>query len=301
MSGEERETGPLVPTEDYFVGLAEYQHALSGHMDWLRGWYSQVLNWDYAPRTPLPVCPFDAWFDQAGDAILGGFPGFVALGGLHREIHDHAERITARAASGQTVTTSDYESMMALVLAFGTAAQTLERDVWRTLATVDPLTGLGNRQTMMTQLIGERDRVIRLGQPCCIGLADIDLFKRINDTYGHATGDRVLREVAECLRNAVRPYDILYRYGGEEFLVCLPSANLEVGRLVLERMRLAIAELTIVDGDGAPIPVTVTFGLAPLSGDISVEESFECADIALYKGKLAGRNQVVIHTPATED
>jgi len=300
MSEGQRDSGPVVQTEDYFAGLAEYQHALSGHMDWLRGWYSEVLNWESGSRAPLPACPFEAWFDQAGDAILGGFPGFVALGGLHREIHDHADRITARAASGQTVTTSDYEAMMSLVLAFGTAAQTLERDVWRTLATVDPLTGLGNRQTMMTQLIGERDRVIRLGQPCCIGLADIDLFKRINDTFGHATGDRVLREVADCLRNAVRPYDILYRYGGEEFLVCLPAATVEAGALVLDRMRLAIAALQIADTHGTPIPVTVTFGLAPLSGDVSVEESFECADIALYKGKLAGRNRVVIHTPETK-
>jgi len=287
----------VVQAEDYFAGLAEYQHALSGHMDWLRGWYSEVLNWDDGHRVPAPACPFDDWFDNAGDAILGGFPGFVPLGGLHREIHDRANLITARAASGQSVTTSDYEAMMALVLAFGTAAQTLERDVWRTLATVDPLTGLGNRQTMMTQLIGERDRVIRLGQPCCIGLADIDLFKRINDTFGHATGDRVLREVAECLRNAVRPYDILYRYGGEEFLVCLPAASLDAGALVLERMRQAVAGLDLTDSNGVAIPVTVTFGLAPLSGDISVEDSFECADIALYKGKLAGRNQVVIHAP----
>lgn len=301
MSGGRCDSGPVVQTEDYFVGLADYQRALSGHMDWLRGWYSAVLNWESGSRSPSPACPFDPWFGQAEDAILGGFPGFATLGGLHREIHEHADRITARATSGLTVTTSDYEAMMALVLAFGAAAQTLERDVWRTLATVDPLTGLGNRQTMMTQLIGERDRVIRLGQPCCIGLADIDLFKRINDTFGHATGDRVLREVADCLRNAVRPYDILYRYGGEEFLVCLPSASLEAGTQVLERMRLAIAALRIVESRGVPIPVTVTFGLAPLSGDCSVEESFECADIALYKGKLAGRNRVVIHTRDSGD
>jgi diguanylate cyclase (GGDEF)-like protein len=300
MASDAADSATVIQAEDYFAGLSDYQRALSGHMDWLRGWYSAVLNWESGGVEALPICPFESWFASAGDAILGGFPGFAVLGGLHREIHDKADRITARAESGQTVTTSDYETMMALVLAFGTAAQALERDVWRTLATVDPLTGLGNRQTMMTQLLGERDRVIRLGQPCCIGLADIDHFKRINDTFGHATGDRVLRAVADCLRNAVRPYDILYRYGGEEFLVCLPAASLESGAQVLERMRLSVAALSLTDADGRPIPVTATFGLASLSADISVEDSFELADNALYEGKISGRNCVLVHQARVE-
>jgi diguanylate cyclase (GGDEF)-like protein len=184
--------------------------------------------------------------------------------------------------------------MMALVLSFGSAAQALEREVWRTLATVDPLTGLGNRQTMMSQLIGERDRAIRLDQPCCVGLADIDHFKKINDSYGHANGDRVLRLVADCLRGAVRPYDILYRYGGEEFLVCLPAATLEDGAQVLERMRAAVEQLDAVDDHGRTIAVTATFGLAMLSAECSVEESLEQADNALYDGKRGGRNRVVL-------
>ena len=91
---------------------------------------------------------------------------------------------------------------MALVLAFGTAAQNLEREVWRTLATVDPLTGLGNRQTMMTQLIGERDRAIRLNQPCCIGLADVDFFKKnkvrvVNMSWGGSVKS-VEEELEKC-------------------------------------------------------------------------------------------------------
>jgi diguanylate cyclase (GGDEF)-like protein len=147
---------------------------------------------------------------------------------------------------------------------------------------------------MATHLIGERDRAIRLDQPCCIGLADIDHFKRVNDGFGHAAGDRVLRAVADALRGAIRPYDILYRYGGEEFLVCLPGASLPAGELVLDRMRQAVAALTLVAEDGRPIPVTATFGLAMLSADLSVEESFDQADTALYRGKIEGRNRVAV-------
>ena len=291
------EAVPHLQAEHIFAGLSDYQHALSSHMDWLRHCYSAILNWgDGGPRAiDRAVCAFDGWFGGAKESLLGGFVGFTRLGELHDEVHDTAERLIARAETGQTITTSDYEAMMALVLAFGTAAQSLEREVWRTLATVDPLTGLGNRQTMMSQLIGERDRAIRLEQPCCVGLADIDHFKKINDTFGHATGDRVLRAVADCLRGAVRPYDILYRYGGEEFLVCLPAATLEDGAQVLERMRTAVKHLAMTDATGRAIPISATFGLAMLTADHSVEESLERADNALYDGKRGGRNRVVIH------
>lgn len=283
-----------VQTEQVFASLAAYQHALTSHVDWLQSWYSSVLNWnDHARPTPgAGHCRFTNWYEGAGQSAMAGYPAFTELGQLHREIHAKAEQITERAADGHTVTTSDYESMMALVLAFSTTAQGLERDTWRTLATVDALTGLGNRQTMMSHLIGERDRAIRLKQPCCVGLVDIDHFKRINDTHGHAVGDRVLRAVAEALRHNVRPYDVLYRYGGEEFLVCLPAATQEDGLHVLERMRDAIAGLNLASASGQPIAVTATFGLAELSAELSVEESLDRADIALYDGKRGGRNQV---------
>ncbi len=293
----QNEAVPHLQAEQIFAGLSDYQHALSSHMDWLRHCYSAILNWGegHPHAADRGTCAFDVWFTGAKDSLLGGFVGFGRLGELHDEVHDTAERIIGRATTGQTITTSDYEAMMALVLAFGTAAQSLERDVWRTLATVDPLTGLGNRQTMMSQLIGERDRAIRLDQPCCVGLADIDHFKKINDTFGHAAGDRVLRAVADCLRGAVRPYDILYRYGGEEFLVCLPAATLEDGTQVLERMRAAVDQLKLQDAAGRAIAVTATFGLAMLNADHSVEESLERADNALYDGKRAGRNRVVLY------
>ncbi|MDO8607963.1 MAG: diguanylate cyclase [Phaeospirillum sp.] len=289
---------PHLQAEHIFSGLSDYQHALSSHMDWLRHWYSAVLNWGEEPPRGVDrtACTFDAWFGGATGSLLGGYAGFAKLGELHDEVHDTAERITGRVSTGQTVTTSDYEAMMALVLAFSTAAQTLEREVWRTLATVDPLTGLGNRQTMMSQLVSERDRAIRLAQPCCVGLGDIDHFKKINDTFGHAAGDRVLRAVSDCLRGAVRPYDILYRYGGEEFLVCLPAATLEAGALVLERMRAAVQQMNMKDDAGRKIVVTATFGLAELTADQSVEETLERADNALYDGKRAGRNRVVLYS-----
>ncbi|MBI3446363.1 MAG: diguanylate cyclase [Magnetospirillum sp.] len=294
---------PHLQAEKMFAGLSAYQHALTAHVDWLQSWYGAILNWGDESRPPPKPggCAFTSWFDGAVDTTLAGYPAFAELGQLHRDIHFKADQIIDRAVGGHTVTTSDYEAMMALVLAFSTTAQGLERDVWRTLATVDALTGLGNRQTMMSHLVGERDRAIRQAQPCCVGLADIDHFKKINDTFGHATGDRVLRAVSECLRGAVRPYDILYRYGGEEFLVCLPSASQEAGMQVLERMRAAIAALDLKTESGRAIPVTASFGLSELTADLSVEESLDRADNALYDGKRAGRNRVVAYNDSMDN
>lgn len=282
-------------TEQVFSGLAAYQHALTSHMDWLRSWYSSVLLWgnDSHPPPHDDCCLVANWLTEAAGSALASFPGYSELGRLHDDVHFKAAQITERAAAGLSITTSDYEAMMALVLAFSTKAQDLERDAWRMLATVDALTGLGNRQSMMSRLVSERDRAIRLKQPCCVALVDIDHFKRVNDSFGHVVGDQVLRAVAECVRTSVRPYDILYRYGGEEFLVCLPAANREAGLQVLERMRAAVAALDLSTPSGQKIPVTATFGLAELSADLSVEASIDQADNALYDGKRLGRNRVV--------
>ena len=282
--------------EEAFASLTGFQHALAGHVEWLQHWYQAVLHRDQGTAIPDPsptVCAFGGWLAKSGDGALAAFPGFGALKTEHDAVHDRAAQISERARAGQTVTTSDYETLMASVLSFGSAAQALEREVWKALATVDPLTGLANRQTMRTQLTGERDRAIRQRQPLSLALADIDHFKKVNDTWGHAQGDRVLRAVAGVLRNTVRPYDVVYRYGGEEFLICLPGTSLDTGRQALERIRQAIAALTIDDDKGVRIPVTVTFGVAEVNADVSVDDAIEHADKALYDGKRAGRNRVV--------
>ncbi len=122
-------------------------------------------------------------------------------------------------------------------------------------------------------------------------MLDLDHFKKINDSYGHAAGDAVLVAVVQCVKSYLRPYDQIYRYGGEEFIICLPSTTLDQASEIVERLRLSISNL---DLDFDAVQVTASFGVTVMSQSHSVEESIRCADKAMYAAKAKGRNCVVL-------
>lgn len=161
----------------------------------------------------------------------------------------------------------------------------------------DHLTGLWNRGAIIDLLRRETQRSARSGEPMGMIMADLDHFKRINDTHGHQTGDAVLREVAQRMLKSVRNYDHVGRYGGEEFMIVLTActpANLAVSA---ERMRVHVCEKP-VESDAGPIPVTISIGWAiqALGSPAQVEELVRAADRALYDAKANGRNRVE-HAP----
>ncbi len=166
------------------------------------------------------------------------------------------------------------------------------------LAITDDLTGLHNRRFTEQRLREELARSQRHDRRCACVLFDIDLFKQINDTHGHAGGDAVLRGLAIAARSALRESDLLGRWGGEEFLAVLPETDLAGARAIAERLRQAI-EAMRVEFEGQPLGVTVSLGVAdalpghhPVARD--VERLVARADEALYRAKAAGRNRVEV-------
>jgi diguanylate cyclase (GGDEF)-like protein len=129
-------------------------------------------------------------------------------------------------------------------------------------------------------------------------LADLDHFKRINDTLGHLAGDSVLRQVAQRLHHSVRPYDAVGRYGGEEFLIVLPGCDGDSALSLAERLRQAIASDRI-DAEGTEVAITLSLGVAVSSGEAQLDavELLRAADAALYEAKNAGRNRVRLGAP----
>jgi diguanylate cyclase (GGDEF)-like protein len=171
------------------------------------------------------------------------------------------------------------------------------QDLLATCAKIDPLTELGNRRALDEGLHQEWHRVQRYGG--CFGfmMADLDHFKRINDTYGHACGDQVLREVASVLARHCRASDLVTRYGGEEFAVLLPAQDVGQCRQLAERCRQQIASTAILTANTS-VPVTASFGVADSEGCQAPQDVLSAADAALYQAKQAGRNRVSVAAPA---
>ena len=170
-------------------------------------------------------------------------------------------------------------------------AQALE--VNRELATRDELTGLLNRRAMQDLMALEHRRSVRSGRPLLLAQLDIDHFKPVNDTHGHATGDRALQAFANTVRSTVRDTDVLARWGGEEFVLMLSDTRLDGARELLDRIRLAVAAMEIPHPTGT-LHLTVSVGLAVHLPSDTVEHTLERADHALYTAKALGRNRVVV-------
>ena len=159
-------------------------------------------------------------------------------------------------------------------------------------AMVDPLTGLPNRRALMERLGLEWARGQRRGEPLAVVMADIDHFKDVNDTYGHAAGDEVLRHVASAIASQCREIDMPARYGGEEFLIIVPGELASSAISLAERCRKAVEESQMTIGSQV-ITQTATFGVADVTNASSINLLINAADEALYRGKTSGRNTVV--------
>jgi diguanylate cyclase (GGDEF)-like protein len=156
----------------------------------------------------------------------------------------------------------------------------------------DQLTGLYNRGAFDTAMKREVDLSTRQRSPLSLIVLDIDHFKTINDNYGHSSGDKALKALAECVTETMRQSDIAFRYGGEEFTLVLSNTDLDSAELVAERIRVAVSQLTCNDGK-RDFAYTISVGVAQLQQGEDSYQLFERADKALYKAKKSGRNQTV--------
>jgi two-component system cell cycle response regulator len=160
-------------------------------------------------------------------------------------------------------------------------------------ALVDGLTGLANRRHTEEALATEIARARRLHSQMALVLLDIDRFKSVNDTYGHPSGDTVLRAVARVLDESMREIDTAGRWGGEEFALVLSGTDLAGGAQLAERIRQTIEHVTVTLDDGRTLSITASFGVASLPPAEAPEELVAAADEALYAAKESGRNRVV--------
>jgi diguanylate cyclase (GGDEF)-like protein len=169
-------------------------------------------------------------------------------------------------------------------------------------ATVDKLTGVSNRQALLAALFNEVERAGRYHRALSVAFVDIDHFKAVNDTYGHAVGDVVLRGVAQTIKANLRATDVIGRYGGEEFMLLLTETNVEDGAVLTEKLR-NLVQRTRFAVDGNPnLSVTISIGIAGGTGQqLRVDTLVRDADAAMYSAKALGRNQTYIFAEPDDD
>lgn len=214
----------------------------------------------------------------------------VGIGGRAYEVtvskfHDESE--AGGSASDSILVFRDVTERRRAEHALRQATHKLEK-----AAHTDSLTGLANRRVFMKRLSEEAERVRRHGNALSVLLFDLDHFKKVNDTYGHDVGDRVLQKVAEVAEGIKRITDVVARTGGEEFALLLPETDHEGAMRLADRLRKAIAHAQVQDNVGAPVQVTSSIGLSTVNQIDSIEGFLREADVALYRAKDNGRNQV---------
>lgn len=234
-------------------------------------------------------CRFGQWYNNYAPPEIRSHPSFIAIEAEHERMHRLAASLLMAESTGGTISLLDYENFNNSISNVRIQLQTLKYELEDLLYNHDPLTRAYSRIGMLTKLRELQQLVKRNVYSCCIAMMDLDHFKSINDVHGHQVGDQVLSAVAGNIMGGMRPYDKLFRYGGEEFLISLPNSNSKFGLNLVERFRKEIAANSIVY-EGRDVRITASFGLTLLDPDIAVEESINRADKALYAAKSSGRN-----------
>jgi diguanylate cyclase (GGDEF)-like protein len=295
---DDLEIPPITVTAAEAV-VHDLERALEAHRTWLRRFMVTLVCRtrpkpdDLSEESHLKD-EFGRWYYQDSNDYLRPHPDFVAAGRYHQEMHVASRRLAAMVAAGERIGPAKFRAFQGRIQRFRERVGALIDEAQKLLRYTDPLTGISTRFAMLPKLEQERERVARSGEPCSIGMVDLDHFKTVNDTHGHNAGDVVLREVAHYLLKNVRQYDQICRYGGEEFLLLLPGTDPRRAKYVLDRLRRGLKRRRIDIGNGKAISVSASFGIAALDPEQSVTVAIDHADQAMYAAKKAGRNRVCI-------
>ena len=279
--------------------LDRLDKALDYHMDWLQRWHRAIIC-DVKPDDDITHMNshkkniLGNWLYSRENNDILTQPAFDELAVSFKDIHDFAKILMKLKINGKLIPVLEYNIFMEKINNFTSLLRRMQHAFRKANSELDPLTGLHNRQIMLQELNREYIRSIRNNIDCAIILADIDHFKLVNDNHGHGAGDKVLSNTAGQFISHLRPYDSVYRYGGEEFLIILPDTDKNTAVNVLERLRQEISNNKITIDEDNIINITMSFGVAMISSKWQINDIIKHADQALYQAKADGRNKIFI-------
>ena len=280
--------------------VAQLDQAIYNHDQWYKSLVRTLLarltpdTGDLAPDAHHR-CRFGQWYDSETSGPLGEHPSFIALNRAHENMHASAARLLNRAMDDLPLSPSYLDQFENVLDHLRLELQSLRRELVETAENRDALTGVRNRAGLLPFLREQQALVRRKVNEVNLAMIDLDHFKAINDEHGHPAGDRMLQATAQCLRDVIRPYDRIYRYGGEEFLICMPDTSVDDAMAVGERFRETVEACKVQHGSQDTVMrVTASVGIAALLADAQVEAAIDNVDRALYSAKKQGRNRVVL-------
>jgi diguanylate cyclase (GGDEF)-like protein len=283
--------------------LQQLQQATQDHVSWYENLVRAIVC--SLPCDPGDLadyahcnCRFGKWYYAEASAELRGQAVFAAMEAEHERVHRIAAALLRDAAGNVPIDPVAYDEFMAASARLRVELDSLRHEVEDILKGSDALTGACGRGQLLPDLREWHELAKRELQCCCIVFMDLDHLKEINDTHGHTVGDRILAGAVRYVTGHLRPYDKVYRYGGDEFLVSLPSIDLPNALHLVERISTGFGQQSFVtSADGRPIRATASFGLALLDPEVRIEESIDRADRALLAAKAAGRDRAVPWDP----
>lgn len=284
-----------IDREELQTSLMHLERAIHNHLQWYNSLIRTLCchlpsdRHDISPQAHHE-CLFGQWYYEQVPLKIQSHPGFTTIGEAHERMHQLSIHLLKNSNLGFQITTHDYDHFANAVERLQLEINSLKRELEIMLYTHDPLTGAINRIDMMPILREWHDMIKRSAMICSVIMIDLDDFKNINDNHGHSAGDKVLVSVSRYLLDNLRPYDKIFRFGGEEFLLCMQQTELDFAFNRCEILRKGIAEIRIDIGERDPIRITASFGIATLDLNGSLDVCIERSDKAMYDAKAAGRN-----------
>ncbi|MBF0186488.1 MAG: diguanylate cyclase [Magnetococcales bacterium] len=275
------------------------EKALSDHNTWMMNWHRAIICNQSVEEAHLDhkahrKCNFGIWYYNSNHPILSNHQSFLNIRTIHRTLHEMGRELLIKSGKGLEIMPGEYDTFLEIRTQFRAEIRVLEKTLNDLIASTDPLTRVFNRSQMKSMIEHHHTMLKETGHVCSIAMVDLDHFKSINDTYGHKTGDDVLQFASGFIARNLRPSDLIFRYGGEEFLVCLPKTTTQTAFHVLERIRCQLSQQTINSTDDQVLKVTCSVGISQLQTNLSLEEAQKQADTAVYDAKQSGRNRICV-------
>lgn len=266
------------------------------HILWLKLFNKQIVCkiYDKSFNVEHTDCDFGQWYCGVQNQHLINNADFKHLGSIHKELHDKAKYILNNHYNKKDISEKEYDDLIQTEVKFLYYLDIFYTEINSTISSIDALTALPNR-SLFNAILKREHLKLNSNEECdCIVFADIDCFKKINDSYGHISGDKVLIKISEIFSQSLRKSDVVGRFGGEEFVIFLPKTKVAQAKIIIENLRKLINGTSFEIEQKENINITCSFGLANFSIDNELNESIANADKAMYLAKENGRNRVEV-------